>query len=66
MEQYRNNHMIEQVAEMRRLQKLYFKTRDSNVLKACKVQEALIDKLISTYENKDIPNQQSLFENPQL
>jgi vacuolar-type H+-ATPase subunit H len=38
------------VADMRRLQKKYFKTRDIEVLKECRKMEIKVDKLIESYK----------------
>lgn len=44
---------IENVREMRRLQKLYFKTRDYMVLRKAKNLEDIVDRAIENWELSD-------------
>lgn len=44
--------LAREVAEMRRLQKLYFKTRDQAILKASIVQEKKVDELTEQINNQ--------------
>ena len=44
---------IENVREMRRLQKLYFKTRDYMVLRKAKNLEEIIDRALDNWELSD-------------
>lgn len=47
------NHFIWNVAEMRRMQKLYFRTRDYMVLRKAKTLEDIVDKSIEKWELSD-------------
>lgn len=46
-------HFVFNVAEMRRMQKLYFKTRDYMVLRKAKNLEEIIDRSIKQWEQSD-------------
>jgi hypothetical protein len=46
-------HFIFNVAEMRRMQKLYFKTRDYMVLRKAKTLEEIVDRSIKQWEQSD-------------
>ena len=52
--------MIEKVADMRRLQKLYFKRRDPLTLQAAKKAEREVDALLLQHE-KEVKEQPRLF-----
>ena len=47
------NHFIWNVAEMRRMQKLYFKTRDYMVLRKAKTLEDIVDRSIAKWEQSE-------------
>lgn len=41
--------LVEEVKKMRKMQKHYFRTRHMEVLKVCKEQERLVDKMVENY-----------------
>ena len=51
---------IQNVREMRRLQKLYFKTRDYMVLRKAKNLEDIVDRTIENWELSDRKNPKQL------
>lgn len=52
--------LIENVREMRRMQKLYFKTRDYMVLRKAKNLEDIVDRAIENWELSDRKEQKQL------
>jgi len=51
---------IELVAQVRDLQKRYFKTRDPKILQDCKVLERYLDNLITVFQDQN-KSTQTLF-----
>lgn len=49
------------VAEMRHLQKEYFRTRNSSLLQHAKIKEQEVDKIIAKLFPKEVDQQKTLF-----